>query len=135
MYISFPNPLECLLALRVVGVDRVAASRRAAISARETLSTTLAPHGSTITGGFGSSRLGCGGQSCSLRGGSGYGVLDGLRVRAHRRSTTRPDSWARHGESLTSVIDAEVRIGVGGLVGAGKLFLISFCCIKVEIYC
>lgn len=72
------------------------------------LAATLSVESSTVSAGVG--RLGGLGRIAgSSRGGVGAS------------SSTVPDSWAREGEGPVTVVDVEVGIGVGGLVGTGEL--------------
>jgi hypothetical protein len=115
-------------ALRVPLVDRLASTRGAALSTRKALSTALSVQGRAASlsgrlssdwngdqsGGLGS---GCGGDFFLGRSG---------RLRATgASSSTSPNGWSWHGESLATVIDAEVGIGIGGLVCAGELCSVS----------
>jgi len=109
-----------LAALGVVGVDSLARARGAALGSREALSAALCVHSSTASS-RGGSRSGNSGH------GSGFGSGDLFLGRCSGgagvagSSSTLPDSRSWHGESLAAVVDAEVGIGVGGLVCAREL--------------
>lgn len=122
-----PTNLQAL-AVVIVGLG-AGSTRSAGSSASVALTAALSPPGHSSTASRRSSRGRCrldsGGHSGGLSGGrSGCsGLLDrsGAAAGAGAGVTTSPNGRAGHGESLASVVDAEVGIGVGGLVGAGEL--------------
>jgi hypothetical protein len=118
IYTLLPDRLaDSLVALGVVVVDLAAGKAiDAALGTREAVATALRP-----SSGAASSRISGGsGLSNGGEGGRGSDLLVGLSGAA-ATGTAGPDSRAGHGESLVSVVDAEVGVGVGGLVGTGEL--------------
>lgn len=118
--------------LGVPVVGSLAATLGAALSTGEALATALSVHGSAASSGGSllgrgsrsrSDNSGHGGLSRGSGGGRGRGdlLLGGSRGRATSGSTALPDSRAGHGEGLAAVVDAEVGVGVGGLVSTGEL--------------
>lgn len=111
-----------LQALRVPLVGSLAGAGRAALGAVEALTTTLAVHASAVSsrrlGGSGRGVAG-GGRVAGSRGVGGSRRVG--RARGARSSAALPDGGAGHGEGLVATVDAEVGVGVGGLVGTGEL--------------
>jgi hypothetical protein len=113
--------LESIKRLQALGVPRVdgaASSLRAAVGTGESASTALSVHSGTgrrRSSGLLSSRL----LSSGLLGSGGLssGGLGG----GSRAGTAGPDGRAGHGELLEAVVDAEVGVLIGVLVGAGEL--------------
>lgn len=127
-----PSTLASFLdTLGVPVVGSLAATLGAALSTGEALATALSVHGSAASSG--GSLLGRGSRGGSNN--SGHGGLGRSSGRGRGRrdlllggsrggratSTALPDSRAGHGEGLAAVVDAEVGIGVGGLVSTGEL--------------
>jgi hypothetical protein len=111
-----------LFALGVVVVDLVASQvRGTALGTREADATALRVDSSAASS-RGSRSRGSGGSGLSNggKGGRGRDLLVGLSGAA-ATGTAGPDSRAGHGESLVSVVDAEVGVGVGGLVSTREL--------------
>jgi hypothetical protein len=131
--IQEPHQRGLVGALGVVVVHGLAGTSRAALGAREARSTALSPESSaaSTTGSRGSLGRSSGrdadgghggGLSSSRRGSLFFGWGGGSRAAGTTGSgSALPDSWAGHGESLAAVVDAEVGVGVGGLVSTGEL--------------
>lgn len=124
MLFKLPQGVSSLEALRVPLVGSLARAGRAALSTVEALATALAVLGSaastTSTGSRSRSGVvgsGLGSNSSGHGGGRGL-LLDGSRATG---GTAGPDLGTGHGESLAAVVDGEVGVGVGSLVGTGEL--------------
>ena len=122
----------CLQALGVVGVEGLAGTSRAANSALEVLSAALAVESSaaSVRGLARSGRRSGRGRSGrsrgrrSSRGGRGRSSAVGLLVVSGRSTAggaASPDGRSWNLEGLEAVVNAEVGVVVGGLVGTGEL--------------
>jgi hypothetical protein len=114
-----------------LSVESGAASLFSSLSWRRSRNTNSG-HGGRNWGsdGCGSGRLRSNWRGGRDRGddgrGGGLSLGRGGRCRASTAtSSTSPDSWAGHGEGFAAVVDAEVGVGVGGLVRAGELQSVS----------
>ena len=115
-------------ALRVPLVDHFASTGGAALSTRKALSTALSVQGCAASLSSGLSSDWNGDQSGGLGSGCGSGLSLGRSGRlgtTGASGSTSPNGWSWHGESLATVVDAEVGVGVGGLVCAGELCFVS----------
>jgi uncharacterized membrane protein YgcG len=136
--ISEKTLARCLiLALRVPVVGELARANGARLGSREANSTALCVESSATSSRSSRSSRGrsCGrpgdgdhGGGLSNNGRSSNGSNNGRCLLLSRSSATAtacgtasPDGWARHGERLAAVVDAEVGVRVGSLVRAGKL--------------
>ena len=95
---------DSLHALRVPLVANLAGSGRAARRARVSAATALSPHGSAGRSGV-----------------AGLGLRGAAAAVAAVAAAAGPDRRAGDSELLEAVVDAEVGVGVAGLVGAGEL--------------